>query len=212
MPLFRNKQNQGFTLPFHRLLCFRMSATGLSKVMRSRNGQWHERAGFTLIELLVVISIIGMLASVVMVALNSARKKARDAKRIAEVAQIMKASEFYYAQYNRYPGWASCPSDPYAAWLAFSNCRGTGDWDQDVNDIAVLLKTAGILQKMPKDPLNQGGPGQSVNYTYMVETWPDEPGATTYVCTNLEVTTPPANGIAYSGYNYCLKAGDMNAH
>ena len=37
--------------------------------------------GFTLIELLVVISIIGLLASGVLASLNSARMKARDAKK-----------------------------------------------------------------------------------------------------------------------------------
>jgi prepilin-type N-terminal cleavage/methylation domain-containing protein len=62
-----------------------------------------EQKGFTLIELLVVIAIIGLLASVVLLALNSARQKSRDAKRLADVRQIASALELYYNDNNAYP-------------------------------------------------------------------------------------------------------------
>lgn len=52
--------------------------------------------GFTLIELLVVIAIIGMLATTVMVSLGAARAKGRDAKRIADLANIRTALEIFY--------------------------------------------------------------------------------------------------------------------
>jgi prepilin-type N-terminal cleavage/methylation domain-containing protein len=54
------------------------------------------KKGFTLIELLVVIAIIGILASVVLASLNTARRKARDAQRISDIKQIKLALEFYY--------------------------------------------------------------------------------------------------------------------
>ncbi|HEY4519545.1 MAG TPA: type II secretion system protein [Candidatus Paceibacterota bacterium] len=59
--------------------------------------------GFTLIELLVVIAIIGILSSVVLASLNSARKKGRDARRISDVKQVQLALELYYDSNGSYP-------------------------------------------------------------------------------------------------------------
>ena len=54
-----------------------------------------QKRGFTLIELLVVISIIGLLASIVLASLSSARATARDAVRLSNTKQIQKALEMY---------------------------------------------------------------------------------------------------------------------
>ncbi|KKW10791.1 MAG: hypothetical protein UY50_C0026G0018 [Parcubacteria group bacterium GW2011_GWA2_49_9] len=62
------------------------------------------KAGFTLIELLVVIAIIGILSSVVLASLNSARTKTRDTKRVADIKQLQIALELYYDANSEYPG------------------------------------------------------------------------------------------------------------
>jgi len=59
--------------------------------------------GFTLIELLVVIAVIGLLSSIVLVSLQGARAKARDAKRISDIKQIQLALELFYNEYGHYP-------------------------------------------------------------------------------------------------------------
>ncbi|MDD4477201.1 MAG: prepilin-type N-terminal cleavage/methylation domain-containing protein [Patescibacteria group bacterium] len=61
------------------------------------------KKGFTLIELLVVIAILGLLSTLAVVALGSAREKARDSKRLSDLKQVQTALELYYTDQGAYP-------------------------------------------------------------------------------------------------------------
>ena len=63
------------------------------------------KKGFTLIELLVVITLIGILAVAVLSALNPIEQinKARDARKRADAAQLLKAIDRYFASNEKFP-------------------------------------------------------------------------------------------------------------
>ncbi len=92
------------------------------------------KAGFTLIELLVVVAIIGILASIVLASLNTARQRSRDARRVADVKQIQLALELYFDSCGEYP-------DTYSG--ASAACGAAGG----------LVPT--YLQVAPLDPTSQ---------------------------------------------------------
>lgn len=111
------------------------------------NSLTHKK-GFTLIELLVVIAIIGLLSTLAVVALNNARAKSRDAKRVADIKQLQTALELYFADMDTYP-------------------TGTGI---DIKNKILCNSTAGFdatcagttyMQKVPANPKPNG-----TEYTY----------------------------------------------
>jgi len=85
------------------------------------------KRGFTLIELLVVIAIIGILSSIVLASLNSARQKGRDARRLSDVKELQLALELYYDAHSAYPATLS----------------------------TAALVTPGYISSIPTDPSNQ---------------------------------------------------------
>ena len=112
--------------------------------------------GFTLIELLVVISIIGFLASMAVYALNVARVKARDAKRMADIRQLQKAVELYYDKYGSYP------STGGSWWGEGNPCYGNHDYSGSNGWIPNLAPE--FVGRLPGDPKSNLGAGRCYLY------------------------------------------------
>lgn len=106
-------------------------------------------SGFTLIELLVVIAIIGLLSTLAVVALGSAREKARDAKRLSDIKQVQTALEIYYTENNSYP-----TADTVILGSAGYACLGAGGF----GDIGCA---SAYMGKLPTNPTPGGA-----NYVY----------------------------------------------
>lgn len=76
------------------------------------------KRGFTLIELLIVMAILGVLAVIVLVAINPVEQlaRARDTGRISAVQQLGRAAVAFYTSQQVYPDPASNFSDPACGW------------------------------------------------------------------------------------------------
>jgi len=62
------------------------------------------KKGFTLIEMLIVVAIIAILSGLILTGLSSARKQARDARRMSDLANIASQLEVYFNANNTYVG------------------------------------------------------------------------------------------------------------
>ena len=112
------------------------------------------KKGFTLIELLVVIAIIGLLSTLAVVALSSARQRARDSKRLSDLKQLQTALELYYQD-------QSSPAYPVASGIPL------GDPSYACLNSSLGFTTAGcsnpIMGLVPSDP---GGGAATTSYSY----------------------------------------------
>ena len=104
------------------------------------------KSGFTLIELLLIVALIGVLASVLVVAINPLKqmKKARDAGRKSDLKQMALALEGYYIAFGEYP-------HPCDRTQSEGGCSSAAGWGN-----ASVLETVSSLKSLPNDPINDG--------------------------------------------------------
>ncbi len=65
------------------------------------------RRGFSLVELVLVILIIGIIGAIAVPRVSGAGQRAAVASVKANVSNVRKAIEYYYAEHKRYPGYTS---------------------------------------------------------------------------------------------------------
>jgi prepilin-type N-terminal cleavage/methylation domain-containing protein len=126
-----------------------------------------KRKGFTLIELLVVIAIIGLLSTLSVVSLNSARGKARDAARKSDINAIATAMELYNVEIGSYPATgadclnAGVPIDNIIALnpaIGATMCGGN----------RIISGTDVILQSIPEPPVEDDYEAYVVGSNYCI--------------------------------------------
>lgn len=117
----------------------------------------NKKSGFTLIELLVVVAIIGILASVVLASLNTARAKARDSRRKEDVHQLVNAFSLFYSDNGNFPatGTTNCLGVP----------TGSTCWGLKVipGSNTLITQLSPYMKSISLDP----SPGRSLGDAYL---------------------------------------------
>jgi len=152
------------------------------------------KKGFTLIELLVVIAIIGLLSTMAVVSLNSARVKARDARRLADVRQLSIAIELATINLS---------SGDYSEIL--SECSDAGT---KMTDCGVILNLdfANVVDPVGQGEENACADDYSIGCDYSIGDSNVTSGAYT-ICFYLEEDA----GSLDAGINHTEQGGTMTA-
>ena len=110
--------------------------------LNKKRHKQNKKKGFTLIELLVVIAIIGILASVVLSSISSAKQSAVNVRKKAELKTVIEALQVYY--------WDTGTVPPRK--------NGSNSWDSfgaSSDTTLIELVNAGYLNKLPVSPDNE---------------------------------------------------------
>jgi len=151
-------------------------------------GQRGGNGAVIIVIIIVAIAIIGILSSVVLASLNSARMKGRDARRVADVKQLQLALELYYDENQEYPTSLSplspsyineIPSDPAGGSYSYSFCSessyhlGASLEQQSHSALASDADNVNICvdDEVNGDDSEKCSTGDSGNYCFDVTPW-----------------------------------------
>ncbi|MGB3945814.1 MAG: prepilin-type N-terminal cleavage/methylation domain-containing protein [Candidatus Saccharimonadales bacterium] len=140
------------------------------------------RSGFTIVELLIVIVIIGILASITIVAFSGVQARARDSQRQTDITAIRKAMELYFADNGTYPS-THCSLGAGCKINSGWNTTSDGSWSNLSSQLAPKY-----IDKLPSDPLastaNPSAIGGGYNYDMVANPgWCQPPVRPSYMIT-----------------------------
>lgn len=141
-------------------------------MLRNKNKKIH--SGFTIIELLVVVAIISLLTSIALIGYSNARRKARDAKRLGDMTQMLNALALFEAANKGYPGDADANGIPDGLSPSFSVSIPSAPLPEDVACTGAIngnLNVAG-------NPINL--PANTYYYVPQGNSFPGSNGSTVY--------------------------------
>lgn len=138
-----------------------------SKILRRR------RLGFTLIELIFAMAILGILASVVIIAVNPLKRiqQARDARRKADIKQFSIILQgFLTSDSFKEENWCDSSVGSYTTACNQAVLNPPYQWKNLVaNDLYdVLINQARYVKTLPVDPINNR------TYHYTLEVYPTD--------------------------------------
>ena len=133
-----------------------------------KNGIRSGQAGFTLVELLVVISIIGMLAGLMSVAIPKAIEAGKKAKVKGELTAIVAAVKAYKQEYGRFPSSATASDDEhiYASYCTSQSKFSTQPFGP-TKDLVEILSGNNLNGLNPKQVRFLEATGASTTYVWL---------------------------------------------